>query len=204
MGLIWIQCGVNMGWFFTSDLHLEHQSILRGFRGTVFNSVEQHDETIVKNLLSIPRGSNLAILGDCFWKYSSKQAEEFFTKMKKAGISIYIVYGNHTKKNYFKYSIIRSQGHMKEMSIEGQSLTLSHYNMVVWNKSHYNSWLLFGHEHLGDATNVTAKSDPKYEILYSGKKMNVNIELHDFKPVSWKQIKEYMSKCSDNWDLIKK
>lgn len=191
-------------WYFTSDLHLSHQSLMRGFRGTKFKSTEEHNKVITNNLLSIPRGSNLAILGDLFWKFSSKQAEEFFTNFKKAGISIYIIYGNHDKLSWFKYSIIRSQGYKKEMSVEGQSISLNHYNEVVWNKSHYDSWLLYGHEHFEDATWMTAKKLPKDNMLYYGKKLNVNIELHDFKPWSFAEVKEYMDKRPHNWDFINK
>lgn len=191
-------------WWFCSDLHLSHASILRGFRGTIFKTVEDHNETIVNNLLSIPKGSNLCIGGDLFWKFNSKQVEEFFTKFKKAGISVFIVYGNHDKLSWFKYSIIRSQGYLKEMVVEKQSITVSHYNMSVWNKSHYNAWLLFGHTHRDDATWKRAEGLDIIDTYYCGKKLNINIELHDFKPLSFEEIKEYMDSRENNWDFIKK
>jgi len=194
---------MNNNWWFCSDLHLSHTSILRGFRGTIFKTVEDHNETIVNNLLSIPKGSNLVIAGDLFWKFNSKQVEEFFTKFKKAGISIFIVYGNHDKLSWFKYSIIRSHGHRKIMAVEGQSITVDHYPLVVYNQSHYNAWNLYGHIHYEDATWTKAKKDP-LGLRFSGKKLNINIELHDFKPLSFEEIKTYMDSRENNWDFIKK
>lgn len=190
-----------MSWYFTSDLHLSHASILKGFRGEIFKTMEEHNETIIGNLLSLPKGSNLVIAGDLFWKFSSKQVEEFFTKFKKSGISIFIVYGNHDKMSWFKYSIIRTQGHMKDLSVSDQSITVCHYPLVVFNKSHYNAWNLHGHIHKNDATwNKMILNDPRF----SGKKLNINIELHDFKPWSFDEIHEYMSTRENNWDFIDK
>jgi calcineurin-like phosphoesterase family protein len=175
---------------------------MRGFRGTIFKSVEEHNSTITNNLLALPRGSNLVIAGDLFWKFSSKQVEEFFTKFKKAGISIYIVFGNHDKMSWFKYSIIRSQGYAKPISVDGQSIFVSHYNQSVWNKSHYDAWLLFGHTHHGDSTWERAKTLNPNDTYFTGKKLNINIELHDFKPWSFEEVKAYMDTRPHNWDFI--
>ncbi len=191
-------------WFFTSDLHLSHASILKGYRGTKFSSVEEHNSIIIENLLAIPRGSNLVIAGDLFWKFNSEQVKDFFDKFQKKKINIHIVYGNHDKINWFNHKAIKSQGYKKIFSIEKQPITVDHYNGCVWNRSHYNAWLLFGHTHVGDSTHVKSGALDIDDTYFRGKKMNVNIEMHQFKPWSFDEIKSYMDEQEDNWDFIKK
>jgi len=191
-------------YYFTSDLHLSHASILRGYRGSKFKSVAEHNETITNNLLSLPSGSNLVIAGDLFWKMNSESIKTFFNKFQRKRINIHIVYGNHDKINWFNHKVIKSQGHMKGMSVNDQSITISHYNMTVWNKSHYNAWMLFGHTHVGDSTHVKAGQLDVNDTYFTGKKLNINIEMHGFKPWSFDEIKSYMDEQENNWDFIQK
>jgi calcineurin-like phosphoesterase family protein len=79
-------------------------------------------------------------------------------------------------------------GDMLDIKVEGQYITLSHYAMRVWNKSHFNSWNLFGHSH-GTLKPV-------------GKSMDVGVDVNDFKLVSYDQVKEFMSKQNDNENFI--
>ena len=188
-------------WYFTSDLHLSHQTLLKGVRGEKFNNIGDHNHTIIQNLLSIPRGSNLAILGDLFWKCDSNFIKNFFDLFSKRQINIHIVIGNHDKTFSF-HKAIKSVGYLKEIKIDKQSIILSHYNMSIWNKSHYNSWLLFGHTHMNDATYNRAKKLNKDDTYFMGKKLNVNTEFHDFMPWSFNEIIEHMDGRGNNWDFI--
>jgi calcineurin-like phosphoesterase family protein len=38
---------------------------------------------------------------------------------------------------------------LMEIKIQGNTVVLCHYAMRTWNKSHYNSWQLYGHSHGG-------------------------------------------------------
>ena len=75
--------------------------------------------------------------------------------------------------------------------VEDNYITLCHYPMISWNKSHYNSWLLYGHVH-------------NNEIPLKGKMMNVGVDVNNFYPVSFTQVKEYMNKQPNNYNYIKK
>ncbi len=191
-------------WFFTSDLHLSHGSILNGYRGQIFKDVPEHNKVITDNLLALPRGSNLIIAGDIFWKFTSQQAKEWFDQFQKRKINIHIIYGNHDKMSWFNHKAIKSQGHRREFSVNKQSITVAHYNECVWNKSHYNSWLLFGHTHMNDSTYERAKTLSPNDTYHTGKKLNVNVDFNYFKPWSFDDIKAYMDKRPDNWDFITK
>ena len=47
------------------------------------------------------------------------------------------------------------------------------------------------------------KNDP-LNLRFTGKSLNINTELHDFKPWSFDEIHAHMETQADNWDLIKK
>jgi len=190
-------------WYFTSDLHLNHQSIMKGFRGDIFKSIEEHNSTIINNLLEIPRDSNLMIAGDLFWKCNTAYIKEFFASFKKRKINVHIVYGNHDKMSWFKASNIASQGHIKEISKGSVGIIISHYPMIVWNRSHYNTWNLHGHIHKNDATWIKLMNHNN-DSNFNGKHLNINTELHDFKPWNFAEVGAYMDKREDNWDLLKK
>jgi len=190
--------------YWTSDLHLSHASILKGFRGTIFKSVEEHNEIITENLLAIPRGSRLYLLGDLFWKFNSEQIKEFFDKFQKKKIQIFIILGNHDKgASTYKHKAVKSISYIKEITVEKQPITMCHYPLLIFNRSHYSSINLYGHIHKGDHTFEVMKTISNIDQIL-GKSLNVNLEFHQFRPWSFEEILEEMKNKPDNWDLIKK
>jgi len=186
--------------FFTSDWHLGHNTIQKGIRGKFFSSMEEHDATIINNIFeTVEPGNNLYFLGDAFWKWDSKQVEKFMTDLKRHRINLHWIIGNHDKLSWTKHSCVKWVGQIKDIIIEKQPITLCHYPMLVYNRSHYNAWQLYGHLHVGDSTHSRL-----YKVNIMGKKLNMNVELWDYKPVSFEQIEDSMKYKADNWDLIKK
>ena len=95
---------------------------------------------------------------------------------------------------------------MKDIKIGNQPITLNHYPMYVWNKSHYGAWNLHGHIHSDDSTykKLEAIHLNNSAFMRTGKILNVNIELWDFKPLSFDQLAEEMKKLPENWDFIRR
>ena len=60
--------------------------------------------------------------------------------------------------------------------------------MRVWPRSHYNSWMLYGHSH--------GMLDP------IGKQHDVGVDNNEFYPVSLEQIREIMMGRPDNPNFI--
>lgn len=191
--------------FWISDLHLGHSNLLNGYRGRFFKSKEEHDEVILDNVFNLlKRGDRLYHLGDLAWKYTSEDYKKLFDRFHKARIDLILVEGNHDKVSQWKHKAIKSISQIKEISVEGQSIVMCHYPILVHNRSHYsNVWQLFGHIHHGDKTYETMKSISNIDQIL-GKKLNVNLEFHDFHPWSFEEIKEEMKNKPDNFDLIKK
>lgn len=75
-----------------------------------------------------------------------------------------------------------------DMEINGHAITLCHYAMRVWNKSHFNAWQLYGHSH--------------GTLPSAGKQHDVGIDANEFFPVSMENIECMMSDKPDNFDYI--
>lgn len=182
--------------YITSDFHLDHTNVLK-FSKRPFSSIEEMNRTIIKNILDVIKpGDIFYFLGDLAW--SKKAYEDFFARWPR-NVEFHWVLGNHDKKAWKQYKHhTTSVTDIKEIYIEKNPITLCHYPMLTWNKSHYNAFMLFGHHH------ENSHGTDQLDKLACGKMLNVNVEFHDYKPWSEKEILEYMNKRADNWDLIKK
>lgn len=72
-------------------------------------------------------------------------------------------------------------GDMREIKVERQRITLCHYAMRTWNKSHHGAWHLYGHSHgsLPDDPNALS--------------IDVGVDCHGFKPISFDEVAILMS-----------
>ena len=102
------------------------------------------------------------------------------------------VYGNHDRALKDFKEVIRFYpdlknrveflGNMAEVIVEGQLITLCHYALRTWNKSHRGSWSLHGHSHgtLPD--------------LLDSMSFDVGIDCHNYRPINMDRVREIMSK----------
>jgi len=180
---------------FTSDFHLSHTGVIK-FSDRPFKDIIEMDDLIIKNVISpLKEGDDLYFLGDLSWTQDA--SFKFFNQIPY-NVHFHWILGNHEKgwERFKKYCTTIDK--MQETVINGNTVIMCHYPMITWNKSHYNSWQLFGHHH--------AKSNgcEKIDKLASGKQLNVNIEFHDYRPWTEQEVEEYMSHRPDNWDLIRR
>jgi len=172
--------------WFTADFHLSHKNIIK-YCNRPFKSVAEMDSILIKNLKErINPKDILYFIGDLTFK--EKVAQEFFEIFED--IEIYYIIGNHDSSKVVnvaeKYCI--SISHLKDIKIVDQSITLCHYAMRVWNKSHYNSWQLYGHSH------ASLKS--------IGKQHDIGVDNNNFFPVSFEDLVEIMKNKQDNFNFI--
>ena len=174
--------------YFSADTHFNHQNILR-YCNRPFNSVEEMDETITKNFLSVLKhGDILYFLGDM--SFQVEPAEKFFNRLP-IGITIHYIRGNHDIRltDEFLSKYCASISLMKDIKIEGQKITLCHYAMRTWNCSCHGAYNFFGHSH--------------GKLLSIGKQMDVGVDTHNFYPYSFSEISKIMETKEDNEDLVK-
>jgi calcineurin-like phosphoesterase family protein len=179
--------------YFTSDWHLGHKLMLRlGHRP--FKTMDEMNNTIIDNMFKVlKKGDILYFLGDLGWDNS---IIDYFFNNKPKGVQFHWILGNHDK-NSAKYSkFCESISPIKEVKVEGNTIVLCHYPLTTWNKSHFNSFMLYGHHHIG------SHGTDKLDVHTEGKMLNVNVEFNDYKPWSEKDILAYMKEQPDNWDFI--
>jgi len=194
--------------FFSSDFHGSHKGIIRGTsswenksRCRNFDTVEEHDDTLVKNINdAVQADDTLYFLGDfAFGGFDNirKLREKINCQ------NIHVILGNHDhhierNKNSIQ-DIFSSVQHYKEITIEGQRIVLLHYAMRVWNLSHVGSWMLYGHSH-GSLDDIAPIFPPATWIgdgfyIKNSKSMDVGIDCHpEFRPYSFEELREIMSK----------
>lgn len=174
----------TMSIWITSDTHLGHTNILR-YCKRPFKDVDEMDRVIIDNWNSrVKKGDTVYHLGD----FSFRNPGEY---LKELNGEVILVLGNHDYKRRKVISkCFREVYDLKTIKIAKHDVTLSHYAMRVWPKSHFNEWHLFGHSHGG--------------LEGQGKSFDVGVDTHDFYPWSVDEIKEEMDKRPDNFNWVKR
>ena len=174
--------------YFTSDFHLSHANIIT-YCNRPFNNIIEMDQTIMRNFFErVKKRDQVYFLGDL--SFNKDAVSIFFKTVRENEIAFHFIPGNHDKRILDiakKYAIMESP--LVKISLSGQEIILCHYAMRVWHKSHFNSWQLYGHSH-GTLPGV-------------GKQMDVGVDAHNFYPISFYEIKDYMDKQPDNFNYVK-
>ena len=191
--------------FFTSDTHFGHANIIRNAKRP-FSSVEEMDAVLIERWNKVVGlHDRVYHLGDFTFmakgeaKASGNPAKYYGDKLNG---EIVLVLGNHDHDSlkpaarYMFESIHEKLEIAVGMDIidfgEGkhikQHITLCHYAMKVWNKSHHGAWQLYGHSH------GSLPDDP------NSLSFDVGVDCWDFTPVSIEQIRAKMR--TKTWKAI--
>lgn len=162
--------------FFTADFHLSHKNIIN-YCNRPFSSVEEMNKTILDNFFTtVGDKSFVYFLGDL--SFRKDDFIHFIDEIQKRDIRLIFIKGNHdpSKISFFNFGI--EPYDFLEIKIEDISITLCHYAMRTWNKSHYGAWNLHGHSH-GTLTPFPHQYD-------------VGVDNNNFYPVSFSKMKQIM------------
>lgn len=169
-----------MATYFSSDYHLGHTNIIK-YDGRPFNSVEEMDETIIKNHNSVVKPKDdFYFLGDlCF----NNKAYDYLRRLNGRK---FFIRGNHDRHEITRlYRDFGTYlGDMAEITVGKQRIVLCHYSMNVWNKSHRGVWHLYGHSHHSLPDNPNSLS---FDAGINGVEYN-------YTPFSFEYAQERMSK----------
>jgi calcineurin-like phosphoesterase family protein len=172
--------------WFTADYHIGHANILK-YCNRPFQDVEEMDESILENFDSlIEKNSIIFFLGDI--AFGDDLTRRVLTLMLQKG-EVHFIRGNHDMR-YLKTieQLAGSVNDLLDIEIDGQPITLCHYAMRVWHKSHFDSWMLYGHSH--------ATLPPV------GKQWDVGVDNNRFLPLSYENIKHIMKSRPHNDNYI--
>ncbi len=163
--------------FVTSDLHLEHENIIR-FCKRPFLSVKEMNETLVKNWNKVVGKKDLVYyLGDLVYNYKLKQNPNAHKERFEFWLSVLngrkiLIRGNHDPVNInLKETLVFKQGK--------NDFFLCHEPEHV--PKDWKGWAICGHHHnnkLGEYPFIDKKN----------KKINVSTELTEFRPVNMNDL----------------
>lgn len=176
--------------YFTSDSHFNHANIAgkevskwpSGYRH--FKTVEEMNKTLIDGINdTVGVEDELWHLGD--WSFGHPSNIRYFRHKLKCQ-TVHLILGNHDKEIRKRQADYQSDGtfasinNLTEIAVEGQKIVLCHYAMRVWRGHHRGTIHLYGHSH-GNL--------PPF-----GKSMDVGVDTNDFKPYSFEEIMQKLSK----------
>lgn len=168
--------------YFTSDTHLDHKNIIK-YCDRPFKNINEMNETIVENWNKIVHPTDTVYhLGDFSFGESIR---EFVERLNG---KIILIKGNHDPFNIKRMNVFDKVFDILEIKLNGISITLCHYAMRVWNKSHFNSWHLYGHSHS--------------KLPSQGKSHDVGVDNNNFTPISFDELKIIMKNKPNNFNFI--
>ena len=169
--------------WFTSDLHFGHANIIK-YSNRPFASVDEMDRVLIANWnAKVGQYDVVRFLGDfCF--SDLEKGQRYFDQLN--GVK-HLIVGNHDK-TAVQIKGWKSINHFEEIKVEGQSITLCHYAMRVWNKSHHGAWHLYGHSH------GSLPDDP------NSRSFDVGVDCHDYQPINLDDISRIMKRKT--WKAI--
>jgi len=189
---------------FTTDTHFSHKNIIQ-YCNRPFKTVEEMNEVMIANWNSVVTpSSTIYHLGDVGFG-------DLRSILNRLNGKIILITGSHDKSALQCRDRFELVTPLLEIDIENEHITLCHYAMRVWPRSHYNSFHLFGHSHgrlsesyvRGDDKVFAGESYTDYTVA-SGKSFDVGVDGHNFFPWRFEEIREEMNKRPNNFNLVRK
>ncbi len=177
--------------FATSDLHFNHESILK-YCSRPFSTVEEMNEGLIQNWNEVVDSqSTVFVLGDV----AMGDRKLIPSILSRLNGKIILVRGNHDHKNSLQYFPEVHNEYMLEY--KGYKIEMTH------NPGHLKyegDFSLCGHVHssfriktIGDIIPADTTHDHKYkhpEIICPKFLMNIGVDVNDYKPISIDSIIE--------------
>jgi calcineurin-like phosphoesterase family protein len=198
--------------YFTSDLHLCHENVIR-YCSRPFQDVEEMNSVIVDNWNNTIKSDDLVfILGDFCWRMGSSSIRWYLNRLVGRKI---IVLGNHDKNEKVFVGlaeqvydgIVNIRVKDSDSKDAGyQRITLCHYPMLSWYQSHRGAWQFFGHMHNttlhplkeniegGDEVADFLKTEYHYIDKIRFDQYDVGVDGNNFTPISYYDIKKKILK----------
>lgn len=167
--------------YVAGDLHLGHKNICK-FR-TNFSTAEEHDATVLHNILSTCRKRDtLILLGDCFF---TKESLNHLRHINKYVGSVKLVLGNHDTDNDERKQNIRDI--VNEQLVSGVYGLLS-YKGVWLSHAPIHPDELRGRNNVHGHTHAYKIKDDRYRC--------VSLEQIDYKPLLFQEAISQFKKAS--------
>lgn len=170
--------------FFTADTHFWHARLLGLGRGRPFDSIEEHNETIIDRWNErVGKGDRIYHLGD-FSFGNREKTEEIIDRLRG---QVHVIRGNHDGGLDRFASRFASYSPYKEIKLGEQRLVLFHFPIHSWHKVGQGAVHLHGHSHglLPD---------------YGAPRMDVGVDDHGFAPIAFDEVMEVLGPRIGQWE----
>ena len=174
--------------WFTSDLHLGHEAVIK-MQDRPFADVREMDDALIHNINEcVGDNDTLYILGDISHHIS---AEETNTLIKRIYGKKHRLLGNHDvtgEPEHCQYdeSLFVSVGYYKKINAYNLKIIMMYFPMLSWSKATAGSVMLHGHIHSGPEYN---EADMKAGI----RRFDVGVDANNYYPVSTMQVKQWVA-----------
>jgi len=158
--------------FFTADTHFSHKNIIE-YCHRPFGSVEEMDAALVLNWnKAVTDADDIYVLGD-FAMAGKDRVAKYVAQLHG---KIHLVYGSHDKVDdaFWRGIGVEPLGYLYELKAGTGYVTLCHYAMRSWPRSHYGAWHLYGHSH--------------GHLSPFPHAMDVGVDANNYAPVSWAEV----------------
>jgi len=180
--------------FFTADTHFYHDNIIRHC-GRPWKTTDEHNEALISNWNNaVNKGDTVYLLGDFAMipaQDNGMPRMKLYRKLRmKLNGRIILIKGNHDQMSQEIYKECFSEVHdLREISVDGQKLTLCHFPMRSWNASVHGRGHLFGHVH------------GRLENVDTGVSCDVGVDVPEwnYTPVAWDVLKIKLQKKCELW-----
>ena len=165
--------------YYTSDLHIGHENIIRLCKRPYSNGREMSVDLIRRWNNKVTANDTVYILGDMFFRYEDIDVVK--TTLKQLNGKKILIKGNHDNflnqikwQDYF--STVKDIMKIKD---NGRDVVLMHYPIEEWDGFFRGSYHLYGHVHNSD--NGLRVIDRRY---------NVGVDVNDFEPKTLDELIE--------------
>lgn len=169
--------------YYTADTHFNHKNIIK-YSIRPFKSVEEMNTTMIKNW------NNMIKSNDTVYHLGDVGFGDISQILNKLNGKIILIKGNHEGPALKYKNRFERIYDLHEIRIgDNISLIMCHYALRVWNKSHFNSWHIFGHSH-GTLPPI-------------GKTWDVGVDYNNFQPIPETKLIEILKQRPNNTNLIR-
>lgn len=168
--------------YFTGDTHFNHGNIIK-FCGRPF------DDPIEMNEVQIDNWNKVVKPEDTVYHLGDVGFGEYRHILDRLNGKIFLILGSHDGNALLYRDRFIDIKRMWEFKKGDINITLCHYAMRVWPKSHYGSWHLYAHSH--------------NNLESFGKSFDVGVDGHNFTPWSLDEVIAKMKALPDNFNLIR-
>lgn len=148
--------------YFTADLHLGHNNILK-YANRPFETIEEMDGTIIDNINNtVKEDDTLFIVGDFSWK-----PKKYLDQLK---CKVFLITGNHDRTIDVE-KVFKEWDSFLIMKIGRFYCILNH--LPNYYQKHFD-FVICGHVHTA------------YKVL--GRNVNVGVDQWSYKPVSYEEL----------------